>query len=243
MNNSPKTFHLISSCSVISLSDDEGHDYKANEDVDIGPHPWRWRQYVPPKRWYLPVSAHGLTTHKTNISYIVNAVLNVAFFTLILWKLELPVIIVHEFQFYCKRSPGQHTHLVPVRRHVAKRRRLPFPTASVPHRAIALQVRLRRRVGERFGNVVPSCCNNAQDATVVPLQLNAGSWYQVCVFNYRTKLTDFHETWHWCHAIAGHFTFMLHNSLSLIRPIWWSCKLLRLKLKLCYKVWSWNLIS
>jgi hypothetical protein len=27
---------------------------------------WRWRQYVPPKRWYLPTSPHGVTTQKTN---------------------------------------------------------------------------------------------------------------------------------------------------------------------------------
>jgi hypothetical protein len=29
--------------------------------------PWRWRQYVPPKRWYLPISPHGVTTQETNI--------------------------------------------------------------------------------------------------------------------------------------------------------------------------------
>jgi hypothetical protein len=28
---------------------------------------WRWRQYVPPKRWYLPTSPHGVSTQKTNI--------------------------------------------------------------------------------------------------------------------------------------------------------------------------------
>jgi hypothetical protein len=27
----------------------------------------RWRQYVHPKRWYLPTSLHGVTTQKTNI--------------------------------------------------------------------------------------------------------------------------------------------------------------------------------
>jgi hypothetical protein len=27
--------------------------------------PWRWRQCVAPKRWYLPTSPHGVTTHKT----------------------------------------------------------------------------------------------------------------------------------------------------------------------------------
>jgi hypothetical protein len=26
-----------------------------------------WRQYVPPKRWPLPTSPHGVTTQKTNI--------------------------------------------------------------------------------------------------------------------------------------------------------------------------------
>jgi hypothetical protein len=25
---------------------------------------WRWRQYVPPKPWYLPTSPHGVTTKK-----------------------------------------------------------------------------------------------------------------------------------------------------------------------------------
>jgi hypothetical protein len=28
--------------------------------------PWRWRQYVPPKRWYLPTSTHGITSQNTN---------------------------------------------------------------------------------------------------------------------------------------------------------------------------------
>jgi hypothetical protein len=31
--------------------------------------PWRWRQYVSPKRWCLPASPHGVTTHKTNIIF------------------------------------------------------------------------------------------------------------------------------------------------------------------------------
>jgi hypothetical protein len=26
--------------------------------------PWRWRQYIPPKRWHLPTSLHGSKTHK-----------------------------------------------------------------------------------------------------------------------------------------------------------------------------------
>jgi hypothetical protein len=28
---------------------------------------WRWRQYVPPKCWYLPTSPHGVTTRKNTI--------------------------------------------------------------------------------------------------------------------------------------------------------------------------------
>jgi hypothetical protein len=28
---------------------------------------WRWGQYVPLKRWYLPISPHGVTTHNNNI--------------------------------------------------------------------------------------------------------------------------------------------------------------------------------
>jgi hypothetical protein len=28
---------------------------------------WGWRQYVPPKRWYLPTSPHGISTQKNNI--------------------------------------------------------------------------------------------------------------------------------------------------------------------------------
>jgi hypothetical protein len=28
---------------------------------------WRWKQYVPPKRWYPPANLHGVTTHKNNI--------------------------------------------------------------------------------------------------------------------------------------------------------------------------------
>jgi hypothetical protein len=29
--------------------------------------PWRWRQYLPPKRRYLPTSPYGVATQKTNI--------------------------------------------------------------------------------------------------------------------------------------------------------------------------------
>jgi hypothetical protein len=29
--------------------------------------PWRWRQYVSPKRWYLPMSLHGVINQKTSI--------------------------------------------------------------------------------------------------------------------------------------------------------------------------------
>jgi hypothetical protein len=29
--------------------------------------PWRRRQYVSPKNWYLPMSPHGITTQKSNI--------------------------------------------------------------------------------------------------------------------------------------------------------------------------------
>jgi hypothetical protein len=28
--------------------------------------PWRWQQYIPPKRWYLPAGPHGVTTQKIN---------------------------------------------------------------------------------------------------------------------------------------------------------------------------------
>jgi hypothetical protein len=28
---------------------------------------WRWRQYIRPKRWYLPTSPHSVTIHNTNI--------------------------------------------------------------------------------------------------------------------------------------------------------------------------------
>jgi hypothetical protein len=42
---------------------------------------WRWRQYVPPKRWYLPASQHGVTTNKTSIQRIVLLFLWVCFAT------------------------------------------------------------------------------------------------------------------------------------------------------------------
>jgi len=35
-------------------------------------HPWRWRQYVPPKRWYLPTSSRGVRTQKTNMDIMLN---------------------------------------------------------------------------------------------------------------------------------------------------------------------------
>jgi hypothetical protein len=31
----------------------------------VGQH-WRWRQYVPPKHWYLPTSPHSVSTQKTD---------------------------------------------------------------------------------------------------------------------------------------------------------------------------------
>jgi hypothetical protein len=27
--------------------------------------PWRYRQYIPPKRWYQPTRLHGVITQKT----------------------------------------------------------------------------------------------------------------------------------------------------------------------------------
>jgi len=45
--------------------------------------------------------------------------------------------------------------------YVAKRWRLPLTATSVPHCTIPLQVRLRRRVGEKIGDVVSGCCNSA----------------------------------------------------------------------------------
>lgn len=30
------------------------------------PHPWRWRQYAPQKRWYLPINPHNITTQMIN---------------------------------------------------------------------------------------------------------------------------------------------------------------------------------
>jgi hypothetical protein len=45
------------------------------ENVDVGhlrldelwTFSWRWRQYVPPKLWYVPTSPHGVATHDTTI--------------------------------------------------------------------------------------------------------------------------------------------------------------------------------
>jgi hypothetical protein len=34
--------------------------------------PWRWRQYVPPKRWYLPTSPRDVTALKTSIDSTVH---------------------------------------------------------------------------------------------------------------------------------------------------------------------------
>jgi hypothetical protein len=34
--------------------------------------PWRWRQYVSLKRWYLPTSPHGITSQRNNIYFLWN---------------------------------------------------------------------------------------------------------------------------------------------------------------------------
>jgi hypothetical protein len=38
--------------------------------------PWRWRQYVPPKRWYLPSSLHGVKTRKNVTTMRTHAVMS-----------------------------------------------------------------------------------------------------------------------------------------------------------------------
>jgi hypothetical protein len=35
-------------------------------DCDAVKH-WRWREHVPPKRWYLPTNLNGVTTENTNV--------------------------------------------------------------------------------------------------------------------------------------------------------------------------------
>jgi hypothetical protein len=36
-------------------------------NIGLNLQPWRWRQYVHPKRWYLPTNPHYVTAQKTNI--------------------------------------------------------------------------------------------------------------------------------------------------------------------------------
>jgi hypothetical protein len=45
--------------------------------------PWRWKQYVSPKRWYLPTSPHGVTTLKTNIDTFIAVSISVSCLSLI----------------------------------------------------------------------------------------------------------------------------------------------------------------
>jgi hypothetical protein len=53
--------------SNISVSTDFEDDVLLAFDVVRTLQLWRWRQYVSPKHWYLPVSPHGITACKTNI--------------------------------------------------------------------------------------------------------------------------------------------------------------------------------
>jgi hypothetical protein len=39
-----------------------------NSDLFIYLQPWRWKQYVSPKRWHLPTSLRGAKTQKNNIT-------------------------------------------------------------------------------------------------------------------------------------------------------------------------------
>jgi hypothetical protein len=45
----------------------KGHTLRVSMLVFCVVTPLRWRQYVPPKHWYLPTSPHGVTNHKTSI--------------------------------------------------------------------------------------------------------------------------------------------------------------------------------
>jgi threonine/homoserine efflux transporter RhtA len=64
--------------------------------------PWRWRQYVPQKRWYPSTSLHGVTTWKTNINiYTAMRTLN-----LIFWVVAPCCILAVYLRFrgtYCLR--------------------------------------------------------------------------------------------------------------------------------------------
>jgi hypothetical protein len=57
-------------------------------------HPWRWRQYVSPKRWYLPTSPHGVTTQNNNVTW--KQCLSEA--SRMIVKLE---VVIHECNKYC----------------------------------------------------------------------------------------------------------------------------------------------
>jgi hypothetical protein len=41
-------------------------DASVSEVHDGSASPWRWRQQGPPKRWYLTITLHGVTTQKTS---------------------------------------------------------------------------------------------------------------------------------------------------------------------------------
>lgn len=59
--------------------------------------PWRWRQYILPKRWYLSKRPHGIITQKTNISFFILSMLSSSAFSYFFF------IILLSFQFVFAR--------------------------------------------------------------------------------------------------------------------------------------------
>jgi hypothetical protein len=53
-----------------SLGEDVGVGFQVCNATWNSEQPWRWKQYVPPKHWYLPRSPHGFAIQKTNVHFI-----------------------------------------------------------------------------------------------------------------------------------------------------------------------------
>jgi hypothetical protein len=58
-------FWIVKPCGFVGRYQSFGGTYCLNL------HDWKWRQYVPSKRWYLPTSPHGVETQKANIDIFI----------------------------------------------------------------------------------------------------------------------------------------------------------------------------
>jgi hypothetical protein len=64
---------------------------------------WKWRQYIPPKRWFLPTSPHGVTTQDSNIEIVMLAESQTQFHLFVL--VQRNEVRVSELWHFMKTAP------------------------------------------------------------------------------------------------------------------------------------------